>query len=88
MAQSPWVLAWQSAVRLAGLIRIRQIVGERDTMLMFNLDFHIRLNQLGIAHEFIVVDGVGHKAMKLFEAMGDENWDFYSRERKITCISR
>jgi hypothetical protein len=40
-------------------------------------DFHARLNQLGIAHEFIVVDGVGHNAMKLFEAMGDENCDFY-----------
>ena len=76
-SQSPWKLAEQSAVAVQGKIRIRQIVGERDFTLPSNREFDEHLTKLRIPHVFTVVPRVAHDTMALFEALGEQNWEFY-----------
>jgi len=77
-SQSPATLA---AARLASLERhpprIRQVIGTLDSTLQGNRDFHARLTELGIAHEYVEVPGVGHVVPGLMEALGDRFWAYY-----------
>lgn len=76
-AQSPWVLAEQHANRARGKTRLRLVVGERDFAASLNGAFHDHLTKLGIAHEFIMPAGIGHATLRLLEALGESNWEFY-----------
>lgn len=57
--------------------RVRQAIGSLDFTLGMNQDFHEHLNQLGIPHEFTVLDGVGHNTLGVFLGLGDANPAFY-----------
>jgi enterochelin esterase-like enzyme len=73
-AQSPWVLAEKNAAALRGGTRIRELVGDRDVT-DAHLDEH--LTRLEIPHTFTKLPGVGHSAAKIFDALGEKNWEFY-----------
>lgn len=77
-AQSPWVLAEQNRDALAGLSRIRQVVGDRDAMLPANRDLDAHLTRLGICHDFIVPRGIGHNPLAVLDALGEAGWEFYT----------
>ncbi len=56
---------------------IRQVVGDRDAMLAGNRNLDAHLTRFGIRHDFVVLTGVGHNALAVFEAIGNVNWAFY-----------
>ena len=76
--QSPWYLAGLHAEDVAASV-IRQVVGEEDWVLPQNRFFHERLVELGIAHEYWELPGVGHNTMEVFNALGADNFEFYNR---------
>lgn len=76
---SPWRLA--ETVRHGDApgpgVPLRLGVGLRDELFEMNLRFHTHLTELGIPHEFIEVDGVGHDPLAFIQALGDEFWRFH-----------
>ncbi|MCI0356496.1 MAG: hypothetical protein L0099_15885, partial [Acidobacteria bacterium] len=75
--QSPWMLAEQHAKALRGNIRVRQVIGDRDSTLDNNRKFHERLTELNIPHAYIELPGVGHNTVQVFDALGEKGWEFY-----------
>jgi enterochelin esterase-like enzyme len=76
-AQSPWRITEGNVAALQHGLQVRQVIGDRDETLRFNRDFHEHLMQLHIPHTFTVLPGVPHDPMKLLDALGDTNWEFY-----------
>lgn len=76
-AQSPLRLAAVHGPRLPAHYPIRQIIGTEDSMLRTNRAFRDHLNALGIAHEFIELDGVEHNMIQIMNSMGPDFWRFY-----------
>lgn len=70
---TPFALAEANASRVNG-IPIRQIVGGLRGP---NAAFHDTLNRLDIAHDYKVLDGVGHNRVKIYDRLGEDNWVFY-----------
>lgn len=56
---------------------IRQGIGTADFTYGMNVEFHEDLEALGVPHEFLVAEGVGHSTPALFAALGEANWTFY-----------
>lgn len=75
--QSPWVLIDLNSDRVSKGIAIRIIVGERDLAVEPNREFSAHLKKYGIRNTLHVVPDVGHNALKLLFALGEENWRFY-----------
>ncbi len=75
--QSPWVLAERAARAVRGKTRIRQVVGDRDSTLPLNRDFDAHLTKLEIPHSFTVLPKVSHDTMAVFDALGEQHWEFY-----------
>ncbi len=76
-SQSPWTLAEQNAA--AGKeMKIRQVVGDRDITLQHNRDYDAFLTKIGIPHTFTLLPGIGHSPGPIYDALGEENWKFYS----------
>ncbi len=59
-ACNPWTIARRNADRIRGRTRVRLFCGDQDQLLDRNARFHELLDELGIAHEWIVVPGAGH----------------------------
>jgi len=76
-AQSPWHLAEKNADALREGMTIRQVVGAKDETLPANRDFHDRLAELRIGHDYVEVPGIPHDPAALLDAMGNANWGFY-----------
>lgn len=76
-AMSPWRNAEQNADQIRDEVHIRQVVGARDETLRANLAFHAHMMEVGIPHDFIIVEGVGHHPLALLRALGAEHWRFY-----------
>jgi enterochelin esterase-like enzyme len=74
---SPRTLAAQNARVIAQTMRVRMVIGSRDETFDNNLAFHEHLKALGIPHEWIVLEGVGHDPMATVNALGDRHWAFY-----------
>ena len=79
-AQSPLTVAEAFAQRVGPRVRLRIIVGDADNTAPGSAAFSTLLRTLGVAHEHIVLPGVGHDTMALFAALGDRAWDFYRGE--------
>jgi enterochelin esterase-like enzyme len=77
VAVSPRQLAKQNAARLKEWSRVRIVIGDRDNTFSNNRDFHEYLVGLGIPHDWIVVEGVGHDPMAILQALGERHWAFY-----------
>ena len=56
---------------------MRIAVGSQDVMLGPNQDFVAHLSRLRIPHTFHLVPNVAHHPLRLFQALGDANWEFY-----------
>lgn len=79
-AISPWVAAEAAAAALRDKKTvIRHVVGTRDDTRDLNRQFHDRMTDLQIAHEYSEVPNVGHDARALLAALGDGNGKFYRR---------
>jgi enterochelin esterase-like enzyme len=76
-AESPWMLAERHAESLRLGTRLRIVVGDRDSMLPMNREFHEHLTALGIPHDFVVLPGIGHQPLPLLTALADDGWEFY-----------
>jgi len=79
-AISPWAIAEGAAAALRDKKTvIRHIIGARDDTRDLNRQFHDRMTDLGIAHEYSELPNVGHDARALLAALGDGNGTFYRR---------
>jgi hypothetical protein len=86
LEQHPWTIVERRAeahVALQTVIRIG--VGELDAMLTPNLEFHGHLDALGIPHEFIIVDDVGHQSLATIQGLGPGSWAFYHAAVNTPC---
>ena len=78
-AVSPRRLAADNAAVIARDSMVRMVIGSRDETFDNNVAFHDHLVGLGIPHDWIVIEGVGHDPMRLLQAMGDRHWAFYRK---------
>jgi enterochelin esterase-like enzyme len=79
-AISPWTLAETAAAALRDRKTvIRHAVGDRDDTCELNRQFHDRMTDLKIAHEYSELPNVGHDPLALLAALGDRNGEFYRR---------
>jgi len=86
LAQHPWTIAAQRAsVHQALCTQIRIGVGEEDTMMPPNVDFHGHLVSLGVPHEITVIPGVAHEPMLTLQGLAQGGWDFYNDAFSTPC---
>jgi enterochelin esterase-like enzyme len=78
-AVSPRRLAADNAAVIARDSMVRMVIGSRDETFDNNVAFHDHLVGLGIPHEWIVVEGVGHDPIRLLRSLGDRHWSFYRK---------
>lgn len=83
-AISPWTLAEPAAAALhERKTVIRHVVGDRDDTRDLNRQFHERMTELKIAHEYVELPGIGHDAPGLFRALGERNGTYYRRALQL-----
>lgn len=75
--QSPWRLAQVHGGSLPQGFPLRQLIGTLDFTLQPNRDFHQHLLDLGIAHEYLELPGVGHSVPAIIGALGPAFWRFH-----------
>jgi endo-1,4-beta-xylanase len=80
-ANSPWVVVEQNAAAIRGRTAVRIAVGDQDSLLERNRNYHDLLGRLQIEHGYTVVPGVGHDSAKLYATLGDQAFAFYQRRR-------
>jgi enterochelin esterase-like enzyme len=78
-AASPRIFASKNAAKIGKNSLVRIVIGRDDETYDNNAEFHSYLKSLGIPHEWIILDGVGHNPEAVLWAMGDNNWDFYTK---------
>lgn len=76
--RSPWDLARRNAERVREALAIRLVVGSEDRLLPATRLFHELLEQLGIDHEFEIVEGVTHDPRPLYDQVGLEGLRFHA----------
>jgi S-formylglutathione hydrolase FrmB len=74
---SPRRLAEANAARLRDGRPIRVVIGDRDPTFAQNELFHDHLLRWAIAHEWVVLAGVGHNPARVLDTLADEGWRFY-----------
>lgn len=75
-AAHPIALAQKNLGQIKGQMLIRQAVG---ALIAPNVALHEKLTRLGIAHDYVQFEGVGHNLSAIYERLGDENWAFYAK---------
>lgn len=75
---SPRKLAEENVAALRHNAIIRIVVGDMDKTYKHNCGFHEYLKQLEIPHNFMVLPDIEHDSLKYYQAMGEDNWDFYN----------
>ena len=79
LAESPWTLPKTNLDRIKGRTQVRLYVGTKDgKVFKKNQDYHKMLEELGIEHEYQVVQRAGHTWTKLFSEAKD-HFAFYRR---------
>lgn len=68
-AGNPWVVVRENADRIRGRVTIRMAVGDNDALYPRNRRYHELLDELGIAHTFTVLAGVGHDHEAIYERL-------------------
>ncbi len=77
-AISPWMLAATAATSLREhRTVVRHAVGMLDDTRELNRQFRERMVELGIAHSYVELPGIGHEPRALLEALGEGNGSFY-----------
>lgn len=75
-ARSPWALAEAKRGELQRGPRLLLAVGSADETLPANRALHEHLRDLGIAHEYVELDGIGHEPLRVFAGLGPRLWQF------------
>ena len=78
----PFTLAENNADAIRGKTLVRIVVGDQDTgrgTLDANRKFHQLLEQLRIQHSYTEVPGVRHSYRALYDALGDEAFEFFAK---------
>lgn len=73
--RSPWRLAEQNASQLRET-RLWIVCGTEDETLPANRAMHERLDALGLAHQYVELDGVAHEPMRTIRTLGPRLWAF------------
>ncbi len=73
--RSPWRLAEQNAAALQST-RLLIVCGSADETLPANRAMHERLDALGLAHQYVELDGVAHEPMRTIRTLGPRLWAF------------
>lgn len=76
-AQSPWRLAEEYGLQLPVPTPKRFLVGGQDFVFPAKDSFVAHIAQLGIPHQYSVFPNLGHVALPLWNALGNQNWVFY-----------
>ena len=76
-SNNPWTLLEQNADALRERTHLRIVVGTVDPLYGLNQQYHEQMERLGLTHEFVPIEGVGHNHVELYERMGDEAFTFY-----------
>lgn len=76
---SPWTILEQNADRLKKNTLIRQFVGEKDMLVEKNKRFHQRMKDLGITHEFAIVNNARHNYNQVYANWDGHPFAFYAR---------
>ncbi len=86
LTQHPWSIAIDRAEALvAAQTKIRQGIGSLDALVPMNVDFDAHLTDLGIPHQYTVVQGVGHNPSGVLSGLGLQNWAFYNAALATPC---
>ncbi|MFM7261193.1 MAG: alpha/beta hydrolase-fold protein, partial [bacterium] len=86
LAQHPWTIAIDRAEALvASQTKIRQGIGSLDALLPMNQEFEAHLTDLGIPHQYTVVQEVGHNPSGVLSGLGLQNWAFYNAALVTPC---
>ena len=75
-AAHPVALAEKNAVQIKDRMLIRQAVG---ALVAPNEALHGKMTSLGIAHDYVVFEGIGHNLAAIYDRLGDKNWEFYAK---------
>ncbi|MCC5835064.1 MAG: hypothetical protein JJU20_10055 [Opitutales bacterium] len=78
-SQSPWRIAQSKVETLPEDLLIRQIVGTADSMVVDNRRLHTHFTELGVSHDYIELQGIGHNTIQVLNALGTSNFEFYNR---------
>lgn len=76
---SPWALLKDRASQLRTELRLRIVIGTTDGLWNANKLFHELMQTNGYAHEFEIVEGVGHSLEPLYQAVGIKGLEFHVR---------
>lgn len=77
-AISPWMLAEAAAPSLREhRTVVRHAIGTLDDTRELNRQFRERMAELGIAHTYLELPGIGHEPRALLDALGEANGSFY-----------
>jgi endo-1,4-beta-xylanase len=81
LRNDPFTLATKNADRVRGRTFVRIVVGDHDSGFTFrrNRALHELLESAGIAHEYRVVPDVSHRYQMLYDKMGAEGFEFYTK---------
>jgi endo-1,4-beta-xylanase len=78
-ANSPWVLVEKNAGAIRGRTLVQIAVGDQDSLLERDRNFHALLDHLKIESEFETVPGVGHNQKLFYEKLGERAFQFYRK---------
>lgn len=76
-ANSPWVLVEKNAGAIRGRTLVRIAVGDQDSLLERDRNFHALLDHLNIQSQFETVPGVAHNQKLFYEKLGARAFQFY-----------
>lgn len=78
-ACNPSLIVRRNAAAIRGRTLVRIFVGDQDALLSTNERYHRLLDELGIAHDFIVVPGADHSYDAKIERMGVRSFAFFAQ---------
>ena len=83
----PLIQARTHAERLRETLRLQMFVGTSDRLLGGNREFRSYLEDLGVPHEYVEVEGVGHNLARYLEAVGPGLFEFFSTHLSSSGLS-
>ena len=66
-----------NAARIRGRTFIRMVAGDNDALFPRDRRYHELLNLLDLAHDFVILPGLGHDPEALYAALGAGGFAFY-----------
>lgn len=75
--ESPWRLIDDNLEDIRGKMTIRFFPGSEDRLFDCCNGLHEKLSKLGVAHTFVVTQGIGHNQQAVYAGLGSEGFVFY-----------